>query len=91
MNSFDNINDDIFILLGNGPSLADVDLKSLRKYHTFGLNAAYRAYERIDFWPKYFGCFDALVCNHHSNKFKELIRNSEIEKFFFINFDDSGK
>lgn len=90
LNYSKNIRDDVFILLGNGPSLADVDLHSLSAYHTFGLNAAYRAYERINFWPKYFGCFDALVCNHHASEFKRLILNSPIEKFFFINFDDSG-
>ncbi len=88
LNRARNIRNDTFILLGNGPSLGDVDLHSLRSYDTMGLNAAYRAYERIGFWPKYFGCFDALVCGHHSAKFKELIRNSDIEKFFFINYNE---
>ena len=91
LNDAENIKEEVFILLGNGPSLADVDLKSLEKYDTFGLNAAYRAYEKINFWPKYFGCFDALVCDHHSDAFKRLIRESSIEKFFFINFNDSGE
>lgn len=90
LNHYANIRDDIFVLLGNGPSLGDVDLRSLTKYDTFGLNAAYRAYPRVDFWPKYFGCFDALVCSHHASEFKRLIKDSPIEKFFFINFDDQG-
>ncbi|MBT9595628.1 MAG: hypothetical protein IV094_06575 [Vitreoscilla sp.] len=90
LNRYANIRDDIFVLLGNGPSLGDVDLRSLTKYDTFGLNAAYRAYPRVDFWPKYFGCFDALVCSHHAAEFKRLIKDSPIEKFFFINFDDQG-
>jgi len=90
LNSFANVRDDIFVLLGNGPSLADVDLQSLSQFDTFGLNAAYRAYPRIKFWPKYFGCFDALVCNHHAEEFKKLIHSSPMEKFFFINFDDKG-
>ncbi len=88
LNSYDNIRDDIFILLGNGPSLAYVNLHDLDGMHTMGLNAAYRAFERINYWPMYFGCFDALVCGHHASEFKRLIRNSPIEKFFFINFDD---
>lgn len=91
LNDADNIKEEVFILLGNGPSLADVDLKSLEPYDTWGLNAAYRAYKKINFWPKYFGCFDALVCDHHSDEFKRLIQESKIDKFFFINFDDSGK
>jgi hypothetical protein len=90
LNFAGNIRDEIFILLGNGPSLAEVDFHSLVKYDTFGLNAAYRAYDRLNFWPKYFGCFDALVCNHHASEFKKMILDSPIEKFFFINFDDEG-
>lgn len=91
LNRARNINNDIFILLGNGPSLADVDLHSLKKYKTMGLNAAYRAYERMGFWPNYFGCFDALVCGHHSENFKNLVRDSEIERFFFINYNEEKK
>ncbi|MGB3533573.1 MAG: tetratricopeptide repeat protein [Microcoleaceae cyanobacterium] len=90
LNHNTNLKDDIFILLGNGPSLAEVDLHSLSNFDTFGMNAAYRAYDRINFWPKYLGCFDALVCGHHSNNFKKLIRDSPIEQFFFINFNDKG-
>lgn len=88
LNRSENIKDDIFILLGNGPSLGDVDLHSLKKHSTFGLNAAYRAYEKMNFSPKYFGCFDALVCGYHSDEFKRLIRESDIEKFFFINYNE---
>ena len=91
INNYKNIRNDIFVLLGNGPSLADVNLAGLNKYHTFGLNAAYRVYEKINFWPKYFGCFDALVCSHHSGNFKKLILNSPIEKFFFVGFNDKGE
>jgi hypothetical protein len=90
LNHAENIRDDIFILLGNGPSLAEVNLKDLQSYHTFGLNAAYRAYSKINFWPTYFGCFDALVCSHHSSSFKDLIMDSPINKFFFIDIDDKG-
>ncbi|EAW35602.1 hypothetical protein L8106_13365 [Lyngbya sp. PCC 8106] len=90
LNHSTNLKDDIFILLGNGPSLADVDLHSLSSFDTFGMNAAYRAYDKINFWPKYLGCFDSLVCGHHAENFKKLIRDSPIERFFFINFNDEG-
>ena len=91
LNYYKNIRDDVFILLGNGPSLADVNLASLAPHFTFGLNAAYRGYERVNFWPKFFGCFDALVCSNHSATFKKLIKDSPIQKFFFIDIDDNGK
>jgi tetratricopeptide (TPR) repeat protein len=90
LNHTTNLKDDIFILLGNGPSLGDVDLHSLNSFDTFGMNAAYRAYDRLKFWPRYLGCFDALVCGHHAENFKKLIRESPIERFFFINFNDEG-
>jgi hypothetical protein len=92
LNNFANINNsDTFILLGNGPSLGDVDLKSLEPYATFGLNAAYRAYIKLNFWPKYFGCFDSRVCAHHSEQFENLIHKSPIERFFFINYNENKK
>jgi hypothetical protein len=92
LNHYRNRNDrDIFVLLGNGPSLADVDLNSLGNFSTFGLNAAYRAYERVGFWPRYFGCFDSLVCSHHAKSFERLIQESPIERFFFINFNDKRR
>ena len=91
LNGANNIKEEPFILMGNGPSLGDVDFQSLKGMDTMGLNAAYRQYDNIDFWPKYFGCFDGLVCNDHSSEFKKLIRNSPIEKFFFININDEKK
>ncbi|MDA8815442.1 hypothetical protein N9N48_07250 [Luminiphilus sp.] len=83
--------DGVFVLLGNGPSLADVNLKSLSSlpgYSTFGLNAAYRAYEKMGFWPTYFGCFDSTVCRHHATEFKRIIRERKKTKFFFIDYDE---
>ena len=82
-------------IMGNGPSLKDIMdnpkyLNYLKSQTTFGLNAAYRAYEKYDFHPTFFGCFDSKVCQHHSKNFEDLILNSPIEKFFFINRDPKG-
>ena len=38
--------DKTIVLMGNGPSLKDVDFSMLDGYDTFGLNSAYRAYHR---------------------------------------------
>jgi hypothetical protein len=46
-------NKDTIIVMGNGPSLADVDFKTLKGFDTFGLNSAYRAYDRLDWYPTY--------------------------------------
>ena len=58
----------ILFVMGNGPSLKEIMdnpeyLKVVKDNHSFGLNSAYRAYEKYDFymemdvfWFKY-GCF----------------------------------
>ena len=73
------------IIMGNGPSLKDVDFKDLEGFDTFGLNSAYRAYRRMNWYPKYHGCFDYRVTENHKEEFKKLIEESPIEKCFYIN------
>lgn len=80
--------------MGNGPSLKGVDLPSLSQYSTFGLNAAYRQYRKINWWPTYHGCFDYIVCESHRKEFQSLMDDSSngITKFFFIkDFNDSER
>ena len=70
--------------MGNGPSLADIEFADLKGYDTFGLNAAYRAYERLNWYPTYHGCFDYRVTDNHKESFINLIDNSPIKKCFYI-------
>jgi|TARA_R110000851_G_scaffold333345_2_gene512201 hypothetical protein len=72
------------IIMGNGPSLADVNFDDLEGYDTFGLNSAYRAYYRMNWWPTYHGCFDYRVTANHREKFVELIDSGKIKKYFYI-------
>lgn len=77
-------------IMGNGPSLSEImndskKLQVLRDNHTFGLNAAYRAYDKYDFYPTYFGCFDYVVNESHKEAFEKLVLdNNPIQQFFFI-------
>ncbi len=77
--------------MGNGPSLKGVNFEILKKYDTFGLNAAYRIYPKLNFWPTYFGCFDYVVCEDHKNEFENLVRNSNISEFYFVNDNQKGE
>ena len=70
--------------MGNGPSLKDVDFSMLNDYDTFGLNSAYRAYHRMNWYPTYHGCFDYRVTECHKEQFIDLIENSPIKKCFYI-------
>ena len=72
------------VVMGNGPSLADVDFADLDGYDTFGLNSAYRAYERLNWYPTYHGCFDYRVTDNHKENFLNLIDNSPVKKCFYI-------
>ena len=69
--------------MGNGPSLKDVDFNLLKNIDTFGLNLAYRKYEELNFYPKYYGSFDYTILDNNKNDFQYLIDNSPIERFFF--------
>ena len=83
-------NDKKLFILGNGPSLKKImddpkKLDILRNNDTFGLNAAYRAYKKYNFYPTYFGCFDYIVNKSHKNNFEKIVlENNNIKEFFFI-------
>ena len=80
----------ILFVMGNGPSLGEVmndpeKLDFIKKHDTFGLNGAYRAYEKYNFYPTYFGCFDYVVNGSHKKNFEKLVlSNSSIKEFYFI-------
>ncbi len=84
---------DTLVIMGNGPSLGEImndpaKLDLLRKYDTFGLNAAYRAYEQYDFYPTYFGSFDYRVCDSHARAYTDLVKTQgKIKKYFFAKQD----
>lgn len=75
---------DILVVMGNGPSLADVNFRDLDGYDTFGLNSAYRAYRRLNWYPTYHGCFDYVVTDSHEESFKSLVEDSPIKKCFYL-------
>lgn len=76
------------IVLGNGPSLKDFDFERLRRFDCIGMNAAYRFWERINWYPRYYACFDVVVGLSHKDAILDLIRHSDkngIELFFLRN------
>ena len=83
------IKDEIYIL-GNGPSLKNVDFQSLKDKTTFALNSSYKKFAELDFYPTYFGCFDPKLIECHYDKFVKLM-NTDIKKFFFLNENNKGQ
>ncbi|MCE9649655.1 MAG: hypothetical protein K8R18_08535 [Parvibaculum sp.] len=76
------MNTDHIIVLGNGPSLADTDLKSLGDFPTIGMNAAYRYWDRIGWYPTYYACLDNNVVVSHQEEITRLIRDEACKAFF---------
>jgi hypothetical protein len=78
------MNNKTMVLMGNGPSLKDIDFEMLEGCDTYGLNSAYRAYKRMGWYPTYHGCFDYRVTECHKEQFIDLIENSSIKRCFYI-------
>jgi len=79
---------DTLIVLGNGPSLKKEYFNFIKQYNvdTFGLNAAYRFFKEINWYPTYFGCFDYSLTYSHKNNWSNMILddNISIEKYFLL-------
>jgi hypothetical protein len=72
------------IILGNGKSLAEINLNELTYQDTFGLNGAYLKFQEIQWFPKYYGSFV-----RGPNKWKDVSKfinenYLKIEKFFLF-------
>lgn len=70
-------------LIGSGPSIKEFDLSILKNCYTMSFNRSYIAFKDWGFEPTYFGGLDHVVNKDNKIKFKELIKNSTIKKFFF--------
>lgn len=64
------------IILCNGPSLRDVDLTSLPAVATFGMNVAYRHWDRIGWYPTHYACLDEVVGLHHAEAIGAMIERN---------------
>jgi len=59
-------------IIGNGPSLAGMDLSNLASEITFGLNRIYLLFERLTFKPTYYVCVNDLVLTQFANEISRL-------------------
>jgi hypothetical protein len=73
------------IVLGNGPSLAGVDIKEVSKYPTISFNRAYIAYSEWNFSPTYYMVIDPRVLENCATDINNLIKNFHSTTFFLRN------
>lgn len=69
-------------VLGNGPSLRGFDFAGLGDCATLGMNAAYRYWDEIDWYPTYFACLDDQLIITHHDEFYRLWKDGKIATFF---------
>jgi hypothetical protein len=74
------------VILGNGPSLRGFNfVHELEGFDTFGMNAAYRYWDIIGWYPTYYACTDPFVAQAHKGAIRRLMRNRNtygIQAFF---------
>lgn len=77
------------IILGNGKSLANVDLNRLSYCHTFGLNGAYLKFTQLNWYPTYYGYFPKGPEFWNPDDVKTFVMENylQTDKFFFNNED----
>lgn len=77
--SFD---DDLFFVVGNGPSLKAGILDSLPEGRWVGMNAAYKYWDQTGQYPLIYACLDPVVVVQHSDAIKRMLQDGKIRDFF---------
>ncbi len=77
-------------IIGSGPSLKDVDMKSLKNKKTISFNRSYVSFKNWGFEPTYYLVLDWRGrMKHFVDDVNDLIKNSNITKFFIADTDFS--
>jgi len=89
-NTNTNIETDInenskIVVLGNGPSLRNFDFTRLSDINTIGCNAAYRYWDKINWYPDYYCCMDIKLIDTHHKQIKDLLLDGKVKKIFVRN------
>jgi len=59
-------------ILGNGPSLTDLDLTCLKNEYTFGVNSIFYLFDEIGFKPSFYVVEDTLVAEDRASEINKL-------------------
>ncbi|MGF1539104.1 MAG: hypothetical protein ACFCU5_01425 [Pleurocapsa sp.] len=73
---------DKLVVIGNGPSLKGFDFKNFYGLKTLGMNAAYRYWQRINWYPSYYCCLDDRTLATHHQQIYELLMREKVERIF---------
>lgn len=70
-------------VIGNGPSLAAMDLRALAGELTFASNGFFQYFDRIDWRPSVYTCIDTVVLPSLSKDLGNLVGRFPETRFFF--------
>lgn len=70
------------VILGNGPSLKGFDFKRLNQCSSVGMNAAYRFWDTIDWYPTYYTCLDDQLIQTHHGRIYDMWKAGRIRHFY---------
>ena len=69
------------VVIGNGPSLRGFDFHSI-ECDTIGMNAAYRHWDQIGWYPTHYCCLDTELINTHHLQIRRLIEAGHVKSAF---------
>ena len=84
------------VVIGNGPSLRGFDFTTLSNVDALGMNAAYRYWDRINWYPTHYCCLDVELIATHHEAIRRLVEENQV-KTAFLNesflefFPDAGQ
>ncbi|MFN4156369.1 MAG: hypothetical protein ACK4HF_17110 [Paracoccaceae bacterium] len=70
------------VVIGNGPSLRGFDFHRLAGLPALGMNAAYRHWDQIGWYPTYYACLDDQVMKSHHAEIERLYADGLVKKLF---------
>lgn len=70
------------VVIGNGPSLRGFDLTTLSHVDTLGMNAAYRFWDRINWYPTHYCCLDSELVETHAEAILRLVQTGLVKTAF---------
>ena len=82
-------NNNTILIIGNGPStkeLVSFGFDNIPDHiDTFGMGLAFKFYDRINWWPKYYICADIKIVKNNEDLLRRVIEspNHSVSRFFF--------
>jgi hypothetical protein len=70
------------LVLGNGPSLKPEHFPVFQGIDALGMNAAYRFWQRIGWYPAYYACLDPQVVVSHADAIARMIKQGRFRQAF---------